>query len=250
VATMVLAGGANLANSSTSERVIICPLARGVLIPCCEPLMASQRSPNVQPICCPRSTACPAALTIGSSPNPSKSTDKVVVSGHMAAGAAGTQIALWQRLPGQPKFKQMTQSSTDSSGAYKITRAAGRVQTNREWYVTAGAMRSTTITQQVQATVKLAARIAGPGRFLLTGGVSPGHPRERVVIERKSGTTWTAVAHPRLNRHSRFSLKLAVTPNRIMTVRAVLPADSRNILSTSPAITIGSLTGCIGCQPG
>src|SRR5262249_51030491 len=156
---IVVGGGATPASSSAARRVIVCPLARGVFIPCCGPPVTSQQQPDaVQPIgCCPGNALCLPGLTIGSSPNPSKSTDSVVISGKMLPPATGTQIELGQRLPGQPQFKRMTQAGTDSSGGYSITRSAGHVQTNREWCVTAGAMRSITISQQVQAAVTLSA---------------------------------------------------------------------------------------------
>jgi hypothetical protein len=236
VTAIVVGGGATPASTSAAQRVIVCPLMRGVVIPCCGPPVSSQRQPDaVQPIvCCPPNALCRPGLTIGSSPNPSKSTGSVVISGTMLTAAAGTQIALWQRLPGQAQFKQMAQASTDASGGYSITRGAGHVQTNREWYVTAGAARSTTISQQVQAVVTLALR----GRTL-TGSVSPSHARERVIVERKSGSHWLTIARPRLSRRSRFAIRLPVPITRSVLLRAVLQADARNVLSISPSLKLG-----------
>jgi hypothetical protein len=243
LAAIGVGGGATLASSSAAQGVIVCPLARGVLIPCCGPPTMSQRQPaDVQPICCPQGPPCPARLTIGSSPNPSKSSDSVVISGNMPTAAASTKIALWQRLPGQSQFKQMTTTNSDSSGAYSIKRSAGHVQTNREWYVTAGALKSTTISQQVEATVTLTGRFNGPRSATLTGSVQPSHARERLTIERKSGRTWQAVGHPLLNRHSRYKLKLRLALNHAIVLRAVLPADARNVLSTSPTLKLAIRT--------
>jgi hypothetical protein len=241
LAAIGVGGGATLAGSSAAQGVIICPLARGVPIPCCGPPTMSQRQPaDVQPICCPQGPPCPARLTIGSSPNPSKSTDSVVISGSMPTAAASTKIALWQRLPGQSQFKQTATTNRDSSGAYSIKRSAGRVQTNRLWYVTAGALQSTTISQQVEATVTLRVSRVAHGVARLAGSVSPSHARERLIIERKSGRHYAAIAHPRLNRRSRFSVALKIAGRGATTVRAVLPADPRNVLSASAPLKLTS----------
>jgi hypothetical protein len=246
LAVIVVGGGAMVASSSAAQRVIVCPLARGVPIPCCGPPVNGPREPppgDVQPIvCCPGNALCVARPTIGSSPNPSKSTEKVVISGKMVLGAAGTAIELWQRVPGQSDFKEMAHTSTDSSGSYSITLGAGRVRTNREWYVTAGTMRSTTISQEVQSVVTLRVSSAGRRSVTLTGSVSPSHARERVVIERRSGGAWTGVARSLLNRRSRYKLELRLARNRASVVRAVLAADAKNILSASAPLTLAGRT--------
>jgi hypothetical protein len=207
---------------------------RGVIIPCCGPPVATPQQPgDVEPItCCQGNILCPDRLTIDSTPNPSMANERVAISGHTLGGAAAT-VVLWQSPSAHRTFKRLTQTTADASGAYSFKR---RVQTNRLWYVTAGALRSATISQQVQAVVKLTGKVRR-GRVTLTGSVSPSHARERIQIERQSGSAWARLAQARLDRRSRFRLTLKAPAGRVV-LRAMLAADSRNVLSASSPLTI------------
>jgi hypothetical protein len=242
LAVTCVAGLVIFDGSSAARRAIVCPVGPRVIIPCCGPpvVAPAQVSPALPPIdCCPANAQlCVPTVTIGAKPNPSVSGDQVVVSGQvLRAPASGATVALWQRLPGQSAFGQVAQTTADASGAYTFTRPARHVQTNREWYVTAGGVQSTTMTQSVQAIVTLSSSARKHRRVRLTGSVSPSHRGETILLQRHSAGGWVTIAHLRLNRRSRFALTLRLA-HGAQAVQATLPADSTNALSVSPPVTL------------
>ena len=234
-----------LAGASTASPILICPVTAGPGVICCgppivccgPPVVQASITPVVQPgTCCPGTALCVQILTIATAPNPSSAAQSVVISGQMPNGSvAVTAVDLWQRLPGQSQFHKLLEQSTDGSGAYSITETPA---TNRQWYVTAGGLRSATVDQQVQALVTLKVHRTSGRSVTLTGAVSPSHARERVLLETGSGNNWTVIARPRLDRHSRFHVRFHTLSRRSGALRAVLPGDSRNMQSVSATVPI------------
>ncbi len=233
-----VAGGSSAA--TRSSRVIVCPLERAAAIYCCGPPIVAMPTAPPPINCCPGNAMCAPRLTIATTPNPSTASRGVVISGQLVGpSAAGITVVLWQQLPGKPQFNRMLTATTDSTGAYTIKRSAGQVQTNREWYVTSGTMRSTTITQGVAAIVTLRATAGRHRSTVLAGHVTPSHRGERILLERLVGARWVTIARPRLGRASSFTVA-RVLGSATVRLRAVLPADAENLLSVSAVRTVHS----------
>jgi hypothetical protein len=147
-------------------------------------------------------------------------------------------VELWQELPGASSFSKASSATVGADGTYSMTRSA---RTNRQWYVTTGTLHSATITEQVSAAVTL---LVTTGRRSVTvhGSVSPSHEGETVLVQRKLRGGWVTIARPQLNRRSRFAVRYSGTRRITETLRAVLPADGRNMRSVSSTVS-GVLLG-------
>jgi hypothetical protein len=223
-----------LAGSASASPQIICPLDRHgpMIIPCCGPPVAQQSRVDVMPICCPiNAPLCATGLSIGVSPNPSTAPDKVVISGRLIGGTG--PIVVWERRAGQRKFHRLLQRTPDSTGQYSATIAP---TTNRQFYASANGMRSVTVQEQVQAKVTLSQATRRNGSVTFIARVAPGHARERVMFEQRLGVGWHLVIRPRLDKHS--TLRITLGAHVAMTFRIVLPADSRNVRSVSPTVSV------------
>ena len=119
------------------------------------------------------------SLTIQSSPDPSIAAAPVVVSGEASGSAVtGVTVTLWTRFPDQSQFHRSLSTQTDSEGNYTFSIPAGRVETNRDWYVSIGTVDSVVIAQRVRARVTASASdpLPAPGeRLSFTGTVFPAH---------------------------------------------------------------------------
>jgi phospholipase C len=187
------------------------------------------------------------SVSIRSSANPSQMTKRVVVSGRVSGKrAGGARVTLWQALGDKRRFRVLSRAVATASGAYSIVFAPGVVATNRSWYVTAGNKRSRTIKQRARATVSLAtsATTLDAGDVAtLSGAVSPSHKGGQVLIQQRTGTRWLQIAAARLGRKSTFTVTYPFTVGGESSLRAVLPADSRNIRSVAPAVAVTTLAG-------
>jgi hypothetical protein len=217
-------------------------MLRGSIIPCClyaRPVQASCcQTAGAQPYCCPSNADCPATVTIAASPNPATVGQRVVIAGTRVGGGAGTQIALYQELAGAARFTQIATTTTDPSGAYRFTPNA--VATDREWYVAAGGVRSPTVVESVAAVVTLR-RAGGPGTrrtVALRGSVTPDHARGRLLIEQRVRGGWRVIARPVLDGRSAFAAVHAFARHGVVWLRAVLPADQRNLESFSRLMSL------------
>jgi hypothetical protein len=244
---------------------IVCPEQRPMIIPCCPvPVSGLTSRPHAQPICCQNAqccgttpccttaccpqpatsgiccspTTCIPALTISSSPSPSRAGQKVVISGTAASGAP---VALWRELAGQTSFHQVSTTSADSAGKYTFTRPRGTVMADQQWYVTSNGAQSLTITQQVAAVVALAssARSTTVGRkIVLRGHVTPSHAGEVVLVEMSAGGAWQVIARPRLGHGSGYSVSHGFARSGAFRFRVVLRGDRRNVQSTSSTLKV------------
>lgn len=231
-----------LAIPPSAAPVVICPVAAGSssgVVNCCgPPVMRAFKRLIAPPVdCCPGNALCATKLSIGAAPNPSVEPESVVISGRVPSAAAvtTTSVDLWQQLPGQSQFQKLLSQPTDGSGHYTITQAPA---TNRQWYVTAGSLRSVTIQQQVQAVVTLAASGHRGGKVTFSGLVSPSHANQRVMLEVRSGRGWAVIARPRLDEHSCLHLGFLALFGKDLVFQAVLPGDSRNVRSSSAIVSI------------
>jgi hypothetical protein len=221
LAAVLTAAASASSASAVAQHVIVCPLdAKAVT--CCPPAAA-------QPIACCGAAQCLGGVSIASSRNPSTAGGSVTVSGHVVNGATGEAVVLWQELPGG-SFKQVAQTALDSSGGYSFVETA--VNTNRAWYVTAGGIQSPTLSQEVSAIVTLTGA--------LRVHVRPAHAGEKVLIQFKTAHGWKLLTRVKLNRSSRSSKSVSLTRfgHRTIRLRAVLPADSRNLRSLSSTIRV------------
>jgi hypothetical protein len=224
-----------------SAPAIICPLepAQTITTPCCGPpiLAGGAARPAVIPccVCCltPTAKASPALiiclpLTISASPDPSTAGRTVTVSGHWSAGTAGVTVVLWQKLPGSKTFTQVGTATTDSLGNYRFVRTG--VNTNRQWYVTAMSTHSFTVDEGVHAVVTLSRS--------LHVAVSPNHDGEHVLLQERNGHAWSVIAHIRLPQSTLVFISLP--QGKTIKLRAVLPADKRNVRSVSNVVSLTS----------
>jgi hypothetical protein len=148
------------------------------------------------------------------------------VSGHWSAGTAGVTVVLWQKLPGSKAFKQVDTTTTDSSGNYQFVHTG--VRTNRQWYVTAMSTRSFTIDEGVRAVVTVSRS--------LHVAVSPNHDGEQVLLQERDGRAWSVIARIRLPQSTLISISLP--QGKTAKLRAVLPADKRNVRSVSNLVSL------------
>ncbi len=261
------------AGAAGSTPRIECPQQRdrgSVVQPCCPtPVNAPDRG-STSTVCCVQSNACCAqsaaccttaccttaccttaccttpctsgALTIASSPDPSTAGRKVVISGGLTSNPAvsGVKVVLWRELSGQTTFHQVTNTTTNSAGQYKITLARGKVNADQKWYVTASGLQSPTLQQHVDAVVGIAglhAISAGQG-MLLRGHVTPSHAGQVVLIEQRRGGQWAVIARPRLGHNSNYGVMHRFARAGTVVLRTVLPGDARNNRSNSATLTV------------
>ncbi len=165
----------------------------------------------------------------------------MTISGQVG-GLKTSSVALWEATRPSNRFHRVGTPSVDSSGDYQFKR---RVDTNRFFYVTAGAERSRTASEKVRAAVTLTSSDLRPipsERVKLEGRVTPSHPGERVTYQRKlSGGGWKTFTNSRVSASSTFSTSFRFTHPGSYSLRALLPADTRNVLSTSPALTLQAI---------
>ncbi len=240
---------------SGSAAAVVCPQASGAT-PCCGATAfspAAYRPALVPGGCCPPSCcassaccaggaaepACPLVqLTISSSRNPSSAGLPLTISGRLGNGASGQSVELWQELPGQSAFKRVAQTTTDGSGGYKFVRSLGVVNTNASWYAKAGSAISGTLVEHVRAFVGLAARARSGRVVALSGHVTPGHAGELVTLQQQTAQGWRTIGTVRLGSKSGFNLRHRFAHRGATSLRAVFGGDSRNVRSTSQALSV------------
>jgi phospholipase C len=195
----------------------------------------------------------PTGISLHAGPNPALAGHRLMIWGHLMGlkrrvQACGVQVTLWQRLPGQERFRPLTTAVTRSPGGYLIALPAGQVMTNRQWQVTARGVRSPVVNQLERARVVLSSTatfaVAGD-RETLSGSVLPFHTGQPVLLQMRKGTRWVTVATRRLSSKSSFSRRWTFGQPGAKQLRAVFAGDLRNILSPSSVVnvTIAPATG-------
>ena len=89
-----------------------------------------------------------------------------------------------------------------------------------------------------RGAVTLAAFRGRRGRVTVRASVSPAHAGQRLLLEVGSGTSWKVLLRPRLDTHSRVKVVFLtlVGGSKATMLRATLPADSRNVQSSSAPV--------------
>jgi phospholipase C len=189
----------------------------------------------------------PSALTVRSSANPSRDGQRVVITGRLTGrSASGARVTLWQRLAGQRVFHRAGVATTAGDGRFTIIRRVGAVTTDRQWYVTAGGIRSRLVRQRVLATISLSAAATAVDTGTpasLSGRVKPAHRHAQVLIEQRIDNRWRVIARPRLDRSSSYRASVGLTQGGPQQLRTVLPGDTRNVRSYSAVLTVTNLAG-------
>ena len=182
------------------------------------------------------------AVTIESRPNPSVAGQPVTVRGQVfGTPSAFVPVQLWTKVAGASRFHLTQSGQTDSAGNYSIQVPAGEVDVSRQWYARASGSRSPAVTQTVDARLDLTSSANLPvprSPLTLTGSVFPWHGGDQVQLQRRQpGGGWKTIARAALDQNSRFRFTSRLRRGRIM-LRALLPASTRNGVSTSPALTL------------
>jgi hypothetical protein len=238
--------------SKASPRMVICPeQSRAALPPCCGPIRPASGPQPIQPrfccppialphpFCCPPNALCVDPLTIAAAPNPATAPADVVVSGRRLLSRAGTNIILYQELPGQNTFHRIAQTQTDASGRYRFVRPG--VETNRAWFVTAKTEASTKLQLNVHARLTLTAPTIQPGVLpvvTLAGAVTPNHAGEPILLEQRVPGRWLVIGETTLSRASSYVFHHRFTTAGTVALRALFQGDARNIVSASPTLTL------------
>jgi phospholipase C len=178
-------------------------------------------------------------LTIATVPDPSTAGQAVTISGRLLGPRRGhVVVTLWRKLPGARRFRATAGTRTDRSGRYSMTALVDR---NRSWYVTARGLRSHTVHQRVQAVITLtpSETRAPPGeQVVFSGGVTPSHAGEQIMLEQLGPSGWLPVAQGRLGAGSAFSVGYAFPNAGVYQIRAYLRWGRRNINSYSAPVTV------------
>ena len=227
--------------ASTAAQPVCCPVVEAAQPVCCA------TGSTTQPLCCPTAGCCTppcvaGSLTIASSPNPSTAGRKVVISGAFVGNAAaGATVALWRELAGQPSFKQVSQTTTDSAGHYTFALRGGTVMADQAWYVMANGVKSATVQQLVMAQVGLSSSshaVTAGHSLVLRGHVTPSHAGQTVLIEQSRGGAWHVIARARLSTRSSYAVSHRFSQAGRIVLRTVLPGDKRNGKSVSRSLTV------------
>jgi hypothetical protein len=249
VVAVVATSAPAAATASTAETAIICPAGQAIIpccpvpvgaeiIPCCpggsvQPICCHPVATGVEPICCLTPAICQVPLTIAANPDPATVSQRVVISG---TSSPATQITLYQELPGQTVFTQIATTTTNSVGAYAF--APSSVQTDRQWYVTAGSQRSRTIVENVRALVTLVVSRRSGRTVHLRGHVTPSHPGGLLMLEQRHDGEWRVTARIRLDSRSSYAIADTFAHHAVIHLRAVLPGDKWNLRSLSRVMTL------------
>lgn len=185
-------------------------------------------------------------LTIAVTPNPIDAGDSVLIYGQLKGPDVAHQpIVLYHRINPHTGYSVVSRTTTTGTGFYEFKRADGVVVSNREWFVRGpNSTHSRTVHEKVMALVDLtssATQTVTKAPIVFSGTISPAHPGERVRLQvpaSRDGAGWRTIATGRTNAASAFSIPYRWRRPGVQTVRAVLPADARNVKSSSDSLTI------------
>ena len=200
------------------------------------------------------------ALTIHALPNPINAGDPVVIFGRLfGRHHADRLVVLYHHLAGlRGRFSPVQTTQTDAGGAYEFTRADGRVDTNRSWFVAAYGSRSRIVSERVAALISV--NVTGPGgvpepdgsvlqtgpgfTYTFAGNVDPGRPGALVLLQRQggnNGNNWATIGRGHLDASGNYSIPhVFVFPSSgdgSANVRIYMPNDVRNIRSASDPLS-------------
>jgi hypothetical protein len=185
------------------------------------------------------------SLTINAFPNPIIGGEGVLIYGRLQGPNAGGQtIRLYAHLGGRPGYLPVGRTTTFPNGFYEFTRAQGLVYTNRDWFVIGpNGSHSRTVHEHVAALVGINpstnAAVTGQ-RVVFTGHVYPNHAFQQVLLQQQvgSGDDWRTLRSALLGPGSNYAVAYSWRTPGERDVRVVLPADARNIRSSSDAVQL------------
>jgi phospholipase C len=195
------------------------------------------------------SPACPATgISLSIVPNPATPDAQVSLSGRLLGAPAAhprpacpQTVTVWRRLPYRSGFDPAASAALGPDSAYHLLIPPGALDVSSDWYVTAGALRSRTVSQAVRADVTLASDatfVVSGNVAAFSGQVTPRHPGQRVLLQRLVGAGWRTMARPRLTGKSSFSAQVRLVKPGQQRWRAWLPPDPRNAAASSPSLGI------------
>ena len=226
--------------------VALATLAAAVLVPVSSGQPTAPGTPTCKPAARPPRLPLAQGLSISARPNPLTAGRQVRVFGQLVGARHGVNrcgitIVLWRRLPGQRGFSAIARTSTLAGGRYSIIFPAGSVSINREWYATARGLSSRVLAEYVRPALTLTSTatfaIAGDVETF-TGQLEPAFRGERVWLQRRAGRGWVTMSGSRVGAGSTFSLNHRFTMGRTEQWRAVLPASTRDLGSSSSVVKI------------
>lgn len=184
-------------------------------------------------------------LTIHATPRSIVAGEAVLIYGRLLGpGHAGQVIRLYHRINPNPFFSLISTTRTDALGFYEFTRAEGIVLSNRSWFVRGPDLtHSLTVSERVAAEVTLVpSAISGITRHPLTfsGHVIPGHVGDVILLQQEldGGNAWRTIGRTVVGPGSNFLIAHAWRVPGAYDVRALLPADPRNIASPSDPMSV------------
>ena len=203
----------------------------------------------------------PHKITIHAQPDPIVAGDPVVIYGRLiGSNDENRLVVLYHHAEGSGGgFVPVQSTRTGVGGAYEFSRADGRVDSNRDWYVVAADAVSRVVRERVAGLVTLA--VTGPngqsepdgsvlttGRgnaYTFAGNDSPGLPGARVLLQRQSANggldNWVTIGRGTLDASGNYSIAhnfvIPSSSGGDANVRVFVPADVRNIGSPSESLS-------------
>lgn len=171
--------------------------------------------------------------------------DPVVIFGRLACPRhAGQTVRLFHHVRGVPGVQPVGVTHTDARGFYEFSRADGKVESNRYWFVRSRGARSARSAIRVAAQVTLSGPaqgtqlLTGPKNAVtFTGTVAPADVGARVILQRQNATTgtddWRRIDAGRVMAGGSFSIKHTFVVPGDASIRVLVRSQGRNIPSPS-----------------
>jgi hypothetical protein len=203
----------------------------------------------------------PHRITIRAVPGLIVAGDPVVIFGRLFGRHDENRlVVLYHRALDSPfGFVPVQTTVTGVGGAYEFSRADGRVDTNRRWYVASAGAVSRIVTERVAALVTLSVTgpngqsepdgsVLGTGNgyvYTFAGNDSPGKPGAPVLLQRQAAAgglnNWVTIGRGTLDASGNYSIAHSfVIPSSSggdANVRVLVRADGENIASPSDSFS-------------
>lgn len=171
--------------------------------------------------------------------------DPVVIFGRLACSRrTGQTIRLFHHVRGRPGVQPVGVTHTDARDFYEFSRADGKVESNRYWFVRSRGARSGRAYIRVAAQVTLSGPaegtqlLTGPSNAVtFTGTVRPADVGARVILQRQNAATgtddWRRIDVGRVTTGGRFSIRHTFVAPGDASIRVLVRSRGRNIPSSS-----------------
>ncbi len=184
-------------------------------------------------------------INIHVAPRQTTAGDPVVIFGRLARPRhAGQTVRLFHHLRGVPGVQPVGVTHADARGFYEFSRADGKVDSNRYWFVRSRGVRSGRAAIRVAAQVTLSGPAEGSqlltgskNAVTFTGTVEPADVGARVILQRQNAATgtddWRRIDAGRVTAGGRFSIKHTFVAPGDASIRVLVRSQRRNIPSPS-----------------